>query len=96
MQNILYISVQKNLILSRRIFCTTPKTVRSRLFIYLSTEAAKAKSTTFQIPFDRQGLADYLNLDRSALSKELGKMRDEGILEFHKNKFVLHSLPSKV
>ena len=41
MQNILYISVQKNLILSRRIFCTTPKTVRSRLFIYLSTEAAK-------------------------------------------------------
>lgn len=84
MQNILYISVQKNLILSRRIFCTTPKTVRSRLFIYLSTEAAKAKSTTFQIPFDRQGLADYLNLDRSALSKELGKMRDEGILEFHK------------
>ena len=83
MQNILYISVQKNLILSRRIFCTTPKTVRSRLFIYLSTEAAKSKSTTFQIPFDRQGLVDYLNLDRSALSKELGKMRDEDI-EFHK------------
>lgn len=96
MQNILYISVQKNLILSRRIFCTTPKTVRSRLFIYLSTEAAKSKSTTFQIPFDRQGLADYLNLDRSALSKELGKMRDEGILEFHKNKFVLHTMPAKI
>ena len=41
------------------------------------------------IPFDRQGLADYLNLDRSALSKELGKMQKEGILEFHKNKFTL-------
>ena len=40
-------------------------------------------------PFDRQGLADYLNLDRSALSKELGKMQKEGILEFHKNKFTL-------
>ena len=38
-------------------------------------------------------LADYLNLDRSALSKELGKMRDEGILEFHKNHFILHQLP---
>ena len=43
--------------------------------------------------FDRQGLADHLNLDRSALSKELGKMRDEGILETTKNEFTLHELP---
>ena len=46
-------------------------------------------SDTFDIPFDRQQLADYLNLDRSALSKELGKMRDEGLLEFYKNTFKL-------
>lgn len=89
-ENLLFISVQKNLALSSRIFCTAPKTIRGRLLIYLSSQAARTGSTAFQIPFNRQELADYLNLDRSALSKELGKMRDEGILEFHKNSFVLH------
>ena len=93
MQNLLRISIYKNLILSNRIFCTTPKTIRGRLLIYLSSQASKAESTVFQIPFNRQELADYLNLDRSTLSKELGKMRDEGILEFRKSQFVLHQLP---
>lgn len=91
MKNMLQISLHKNLTLANRIFCTTPKTIRGRLFIYLSEEASKTGSTTFQIPLNRQELADYLNLDRSALSKELGKMRDEGILEFHKNQFTLFS-----
>lgn len=90
MQNLLRISVQKNLILSNRIFCTTPKTIRERLLIYLTGQAVRTGSTAFEIPFDRQGMADYLNLDRSALSKELGKMRKEGILDFHKNKFTLY------
>lgn len=49
----------------------------------------KTGSSTFDIPFNRQQLANYLNLDRSALSKELGKMRDEGLLEFYKNTFKL-------
>ena len=92
-RNLLNISVRKNLALSERIFCTAPKTVRGRLLVYLSNQSAKAGSSKFKIPFDRQGLADYLNLDRSALSKELGKMRDEGILETRKNEFVLHKLP---
>lgn len=87
--NLLTISVQKNLVLSKRIFCTSPKTIRGRLLTYLSAVSVKCGSTSFQIPFDRQQLADYLNLDRSALSKELGKMRDDGILEFHKNHFTL-------
>lgn len=88
-ENMLHISLQKNLTLTNRIFCTTPKTIRGRLLIYLSAESSKAKDTTFRIPFNRQELADYLNLDRSALSKELGKMRKEGILNFHKNQFTL-------
>lgn len=92
-QNLLNISLRKNLALSERIFCTAPKTIRGRLLLYLSNQAAKAGSRHFRIPFDRQGLADYLNLDRSALSKELGKMRDEGILETTKNEFTLHELP---
>lgn len=89
-RNLLQISLRKNLALSQRIFCTTPKTIRGRLLVYLSNQAAKAGSNHFKIPFDRQGLADYLNVDRSALSKELGKMRDEGILTTRKNEFTLH------
>lgn len=89
LQNMLRISVQKNMILSQRIFCTTAKTVRGRLLTYLSGLSVKNGSSTFQVPFDRQHMADYLNLDRSALSKELGKMRDEGMIEFYKNTFRL-------
>ena len=63
-----------------------------------SVRLNKKKKSTNTSPYpdeviDRQGLADHLNLDRSALSKELGKMRDEGILETTKNEFTLHELP---
>lgn len=75
--------------LSERIFCTSSKTVRSRLLTYLSAQSRKHGNHRFQIPFDRQQMADYLNLDRSALSKELSRMKKEGILDFHKNEFVL-------
>ena len=87
--NMLRISMQKNLTLSNRIFCTTPKTIRARVLVYLTAQSANTSAATFTLPFDRQGLAAYLNLARSALSKELGKMQKEGILEFHKNKFTL-------
>lgn len=89
LKNMLAITTQKNLILSNRIFCTSAKTIRERLLTYLSAQAVKNGSTSFQIPFNRQQLADYLNLDRSALSKELGRMRDEGMIEFRKNQFTL-------
>ena len=56
---------------------------------YLSAQALKNGSNEFVVPFDRQQMADYLNLDRSALSKELCRMRDEGMLVFHKNSFRL-------
>lgn len=69
--------------------CTSSKTVRSRLLTYLSAQSRKHGNHRFQIPFDRQQMADYLNLDRSALSKELSRMKKEGILDFHKNEFVL-------
>ena len=90
-RNLLQISLRKNLALSQ----LSPSyvdgiTIRGRLLVYLSNQAAKAGSNHFKIPFDRQGLADYLNVDRSALSKELGKMRDEGILTTRKNAFTLY------
>lgn len=86
-QNLVMISAQKNLQLSRRSLHTSPKTIRGRLLSYFSQQISAQQSNIIKIPFDRQQLADYLNLDRSAVSKELGKMKRDGILEYHKNQF---------
>ena len=88
-RNLLFVSARKNLELSRRAFHTAPKTIRGRLLSYLSMQAIHAGSDSFSIPFDRQQLADYLGVDRSALSAELGRMRREGLLDFRKNWFDL-------
>lgn len=88
-RNLLTISAQKNLNLSRRSFHTAAKTIRGRLLSYLSYEAASHGSYEFDIPFNRQQLADYLNLDRSALSNELSKMARDGFLTVDRNHFVL-------
>lgn len=86
-QNLIVISAGKNLQLSRRSMHTSPKTIRGRLFSYFSQMVSAQRSNKIIIPFDRQQLADYLNLDRSALSKELGKMRKDGLIAYHKNIF---------
>ena len=82
-------SARKNLMLSRKSFFTAPKGIRARVMAYLNAQAVQAGSTSFSIPFDRQQLADYLNVDRSALSKELGRMRREGLIVCRKNLFTL-------
>lgn len=87
--NLLRITAGKNLALSRRIFYTSSKTIRGRLLSYLSDQAVLQGSFTFSIPFDRQQLADYLGVDRSALSNELSKLRREGLLITRKNCFSL-------
>lgn len=89
LRNMLDIAIHKNLTLSERMFCVSAKTVRSRVLTYLSKQALAAGSDTFQIPFDRQQMADYLNVERTALSKELGRMRAEGLIDFHKNTFTI-------
>lgn len=88
-RNLLSISARKNLTLSLRSFHTAPKTVRERVTAYLATAALRTGESEFDIPFDRQQMADYLNLDRTALSKELGRMRRDGIIDVRKNHFVL-------
>ena len=88
--NLLLISSYKNLLLSGRSFHTSPKTIRGRVMAYLTSVSLQKHSREFDIPFDRQQLADYLNLERSALSKELGKMQKEGILTTRKNHFTIH------
>ena len=63
--------------------------------IYLSGQALRQGKNEFDIPFNRQQLADYLEVDRSALSAELGKMKKEGLLDFWKNQFVLKTKENK-
>ncbi|KXL52967.1 transcriptional regulator FixK [Anaerotignum neopropionicum] len=90
-RNLLTISAQKNLVLSRRIFHTSAKSIRGRLLSYLSFQATREGQREFDIPFNRQQLADYLSVDRSALSNELGKMQREGLITVHRNHFCIKS-----
>lgn len=86
-QNLVKVMASKNLNLSRKITHTAPKSIRGRLLSYLSYQAVKQGSRQFEIPFNRQQLADYLGADRSAVSNELSKMQREGLLEYRKNWF---------
>lgn len=88
-QNLLRIVSMKNIALTQKIEMTSKRTTREKLLAYLSNEAKKAGSNCFSIPFNRQELADYLAVERSAMSAELSKMRKDGILQFHKNQFEL-------
>lgn len=81
---------QSNLSLSRHIMHTAPRKMRGKVLAYLSYESEKAKSKEFDIPFNRQQLADYLGVDRSALSAELSRMQSEGLLKTNRHHFVLN------
>lgn len=89
-QNLLKISAQKSLALSARMIHIAPKSLRARIQSYLSEQALLSGSPRFSIPFDRQQLADYLGVDRSALSGELSRMKRDGLISFRKNEFTLH------
>ena len=89
LRNIIAISAHKNLALSGRSFHTAPKSARGRILAYLNTVSLQTHSREFDIPFDRQQLADYLNLERTNMSKELTKMKEDGLIECRKNHFVL-------
>ena len=79
----------KNLTLHKKIEITSRRSTREKLMTYLSQQAKKASKNSFKIPFDRQELADYLEVERSGLSVEIGKLKKEGILDCNKNNFVL-------
>ena len=79
----------KNLRFNEKITHMSRRTTALKLMSYLSAEAAKAGSDEFTIPFDRKGLADYLSVERSAMSAELSKLRAAGMIEYRKNKFRL-------
>ena len=88
--NLLSTMAQKNRMLTKKLEHMSQKTTRDKLLSYLSAESLKAKSPFFTIPFNRQQLADYLSVDRSAMSNELGKLKKEGILDYNKSTFLLY------
>ena len=88
-QNLFFAISEKNRSLVQKLDYLSRRTTREKLISYLSEEAKKQNSSYFTIPFNRQQLADYLSVDRSAMSNELCKMLDDGLLEFEKNRFKL-------
>lgn len=88
-QNMFFAISEKNRKLVQKLGHMSGRTTREKLISYLSEEAEKQKSSSFAIPFNRQQLADFLSVDRSAMSNELCKMRNDGLLEFNKNQFRL-------
>ena len=88
-RNLLSELAEKNLRFNEKLTHMGQRTTRSKIMSYLSAEAQRLGKYEFDIPFSRQQLADYLAVERSGLSLELGKMRSEGLLDFHKSHFVL-------
>ena len=88
-QNMFFAISDKNRKLVQKLGHMSGRTTRAKLISYLSEEAKRQGSSAFTVPFNRQQLADYLCVDRSAMSNELCKMRDEGLIRFEKSRFEL-------
>lgn len=86
-QNMFFAISEKNRKLVQKLGHMSKRTTREKLISYLSEEAKCRNSANFTIPFNRQQLADFLSVDRSAMSNELCKMRNEGLIEFEKTSF---------
>lgn len=87
--NLMRILAQKNIAFSRKLDCLSHHTIRARLLEYFSQQARICGTSSFSIALNRQQLADYLCVDRSAMTMELYKLKDEGILDFDKKNFTL-------
>ena len=86
-ENMVHIIANKNRDLMRKVEVVSRRTIREKLLAYLSIQAQVQGSRYFEIPLGRVELAEYLCVDRSALTRELAKMKDEGIIDYHKNCF---------
>ena len=86
-RNMIGIFARKNIQLTEKMEHITKRTTREKLLSYLSEQSRRQRSHSFQIPFNRQELADYLSVERSALSAEMSKLRAGGIIQYRKNQF---------
>ena len=87
--NLLKIMARKNMLLNQKLGYISHKTTAGKLMAFLNDQAKFHQSSEFTIPYDRQGLADYLGVERSAMSAELGKLQKQGVLVTKKNYFKL-------
>lgn len=92
LRNMVKVLAGKNLFLTRKMSHLSRKTIREKLVSYLSEERDRQGNLDIRIPFNRQQLADYLSVERSALSRELSKMKDEGMIWFYKDHFLLYNI----
>lgn len=88
-RNLFHAVSENNLRLVTKLGHMSKRTTREKLMDYLSVMAKRAGSPTFTIPFDRQQLADFLSVERSAMSAELSKMQKEGLLKTNRSRFTL-------
>ena len=86
-ENLLAVVSEKNQRLNEKLIHISQRSTRQKLLSYLSAQARQAASPVFEIPFSRQELADYLSVDRSALSAELSRLKAEGLLDYHRSSF---------
>ena len=93
--NLLQLVADRNLAMHQRALITSKRTTREKLMTYLLKQAKEPGSANFSVPFDRQGLADNLEVDRSGLSAELSKLKKEGILDYYKSDFRLMNISPK-
>lgn len=95
-RNLLTVTAEKNLQISRRILHTSSKSIRGRLLSYFSECIKKNGSYSFEISYNRQQLADYLGVDRSAMSNELSKMQKDGLIQYDKNYFKISEIMDNI
>lgn len=88
-QNLLKIVALKNIKLNQKLYYLSRKTTSEKLLCYLGDQAKLQHSSEFTIPFDRQALADYLSVERSAMSAEISKLQQRGVLQTKRNFFKL-------
>lgn len=86
-ENLMAVLARKNILLGAKIRHLSRRSTREKLLSYLSDRAREAGAREFYVPFNRQEMADYLCVDRSAMSAELSKLKAEGILDYNKNHF---------
>lgn len=82
---------KKNILLNQKLEVVMQRTTREKLLVFLKQHSLLAHSDRFSIPFDRQGLADYLGVERSAMSTELNKLKKDGLIDFDKSDFKLNN-----
>ena len=88
-QNMMQVIAIKNIMMNEKMRILSCKTTKEKLMTYLSYFSVRMGKNKFKIPFSRNELADFLSVDRSAMSRELSRLHEEGYLNYHKNEFEL-------